>query len=190
MSEIRKKTSTKDMDDRDLMTRSGRGDAGAFAALVQKYQKMLLNYFMRMGAYREDAEDLVQETFVRVYKYRRKYKPLAKFSTFIFTLARHARADSLRKAGREPAIGAEPVPEDRIGEVEFQGSMDRTMDLETAMDALSDKLRETVVLTVFQGLSYSEAAEILEVPVGTVKSRMFLAVRRLREVLRGSRDES
>jgi RNA polymerase sigma-70 factor (ECF subfamily) len=77
------------LSDRDLMGMVKLGQREAFEILVCRYQRALLNFFSRMGANIGDAEDMVQETFLRVFKYRFKYRPLAKFTTFLYTLARH-----------------------------------------------------------------------------------------------------
>lgn len=177
-------------DDRALMLRAAQGDEEAFSRLVRSHQKSLLNYFLRMGAYYEEAEDLVQETFVRLYRHRRRYRPIAGFRTFLFTLARNARVDRLRKAGREPAQGADPLPEEAPSSERGRSVSEARLDVREAVDRLSGKLKETVVLTVYQGLSYPEAAEILGVPLGTVKSRMFAAMRRLRQTLEVEDDEA
>ncbi len=169
-------------EDARLMQLSSAGDLEAFSAIVSRYQGRLLNYFARMCASIEDAEDLVQETFVRLFNYRSRYRPIAGFPSFLFTLARHARLDMLRRSARNPASSAA-----EIGDDADLPSGDRTpddcIDVKSAVDGLSEKLRETVALTVYAGLSYPEAAEVLGVPAGTVKSRMFAAFEKLREVL-------
>ena len=82
-------------DDFALMARVGEGCEGAFRQLVERHQRPLLNFFARMGA-STTSEDLAQETFIRLWNYRTKYKPAAKFTTFLYTLARHVWLDVVR----------------------------------------------------------------------------------------------
>jgi RNA polymerase sigma-70 factor (ECF subfamily) len=175
------------------MVRTGRGDRDAFAELVRRYQSPLLNFFPRMGARTDEAEDLVQETFLRVFRYRERYRPSGKFTNFLYVLARHAWADMARKGAREPKTNSEtlealPAPRATDGpdsrpQVAHPGGADSRLDVQQALDALSEKLRVVLVLRVYQGLKQDEIAETLGIPVGTVKSRMHLAFRRMKELL-------
>jgi RNA polymerase sigma-70 factor (ECF subfamily) len=164
------------------MLRAKAGDLTAFEGLVRHYQKPLVNYFLRMGVYR-DAEDKVQETFIRVFNYRDRYKPTAKFRTFLYTVARNVWLDGLRRTKRAEAFierleqEAPPTDDGGIAQVHSR------MDVRSALARLPEKLRDVVILAVYQGLRYGDVAEALEIPVGTVKSRMFLAIERLKEVL-------
>jgi len=168
--------------DSELLRRSAGGDPEAFACLVRRHHQPLLNFFARLGAYTA-AEDLAQETLVRLFKYRRRYRPSAKFTTFLYTVARHVWIDALRKTRRTETLAGRLREEPRAS---HDGGMDRArwrLDAQAALERLPEKLRGVVVLAVCQGLSYEEVAAILKIPVGTVKSRMFLAVRQLRDWL-------
>jgi RNA polymerase sigma-70 factor (ECF subfamily) len=168
-------------DDFALMARLRAGDTSAFAALIHRHQAALVNFFRRMGASNE-AEDVAQETFLRVWRYRARYRPTAKFTTFLFTLARHAWADHLRRAQKQERVtervGAETAPHDATA----QEAARQRLDAQVALATLPEKLRLVVVMSLYQGLKYEEIATALDVPVGTVKSRMFLAMVRLKEV--------
>jgi RNA polymerase sigma factor (sigma-70 family) len=158
------------------------GSEGAFTALVHRHQKSLLNFFTRMGA-SSDCEDLVQETFVRLFRYRRQYKPAARFTTFLYHLARNVWADRGRKI-----IRIERLASEFQNHVELNGHTaperpGEAVDIEAALDRLSPKLREVIVLNVYQGLRYQEVADVLEIPLGTVKSRINLALAALKEIL-------
>ena len=146
---------------------------------ARRFEKPLLNFFWRQGVSYSEGEDLVQETFLRLWKYRKSYRPTAKLSTFLFLLARQVRLDALRsetrRARREERWGSE-----RPTACEPDGGVRE--DVRWAVSRLSEPLRETVELVVFQDLPYAEVAEILGVPVGTVKSRMFNALRKLKEM--------
>jgi RNA polymerase sigma-70 factor (ECF subfamily) len=174
------------MDDASLMLRvRGEDDGDAFAVLVVRHQKTLLNFFVRSGV-QYDCEDLVQQTFLRLYRYRGRYVATAQFTTFLFLLARQVWIDELRRRKRRErlaeGLAAEPHPEF----VEPVGASMGTagdLDLAGALAALPEGLRLVVELGVYQELAYAEVARILGIPVGTVKSRMFNALARLRESL-------
>lgn len=169
------------MDDAELMALARRGDREAFGTLVKRHQKMLLNFFVRMGV-QHSSEDLAQQTFVRLYRYRDRYVANAKFTTFLFLLARQVWVDELRRRGRrerlvdelaaDPALTPQPeCPARRVA---------GKLDVAQALETLPEGLRMVVELGVYQDLPYAEIAEILGIPVGTVKSRMFTALARLR----------
>jgi RNA polymerase sigma factor (sigma-70 family) len=164
-----------------LMLEVSAGSDAAFTELVHRHQNGLLNFFVRMGAY-HDAEDLVQETFVRLYKARARYRPLARFTTYLHVLARHVWADLGRKAMRRDRL------QDSLRtDMEIDGGVAcppaaSGLDVQQALDKLSPKLRAVVVLNVYQGLQYQEIAEVLDIPLGTVKSRMNLALKELRKM--------
>jgi len=170
-----------DSDDFALMARTAGDDTAAFAALIRRHQTALVNFFRRLGAHNE-AEDVAQETFLRVWRYRTRYRPTAKFTTFLFTLARHAWADHLRRAQKQERVvehvGAEAEPHDATA----QDAARQRLDAQVALAALPEKLRLVVVMSLYQGLKYEEIGAALGVPVGTVKSRMFLAMARLKDV--------
>ena len=166
------------------MERLARDDEEALRALVQRHQGMLMNFFARSGA-ESHAEDLVQETFVRLYRYRQRYRPLAKFTTFLHTLARHVWIDHVRKRSRWTRLltawsEAAPGQDDHSA-----GAAARRMDAERLVSGLSEEMRSVVVLVFYQGLSHQDAAEVLGVPVGTIKSRMFNALSRMRDAMNG-----
>ena len=149
-------------------------------AEARKFEKNLLNFFWRQGVSSSEGEDFVQETYLRLWKYRREYKPTAKLSTFLFLMARQVRIDALRRQIRrenreEKWIGEQPTSE---GPKTF-GVRE---DVRWALAKLSEPLREVIELGVFQDLPYAEVAEILGIPVGTVKSRMHNALKELKEI--------
>ena len=167
-------------DDHELMRALAGDDEQALRLLVERYQGMMLNFFARSGA-ESDAEDLVQETFVRLYRYRKRYRPTAKLTTFLHTLARHVLLDHVRRRKRWFRLldgWSRQAPD---MDARSAGAAGRRMDAERLMNGLSEEMRSVVVLVFYQGLAYQEAAEVLGVPVGTVKSRMFNALNQMRE---------
>ncbi len=172
-----------DISDVDLMLRAARhDDREAFAELVKRHQQPLANFFMRSGVY-DGVEDLVQETFIRLFRYRSRYQPRAKFTTFLYLLARQVRIDMLRRLKRRKDLheraGAE-LPQTIQPSAAARGA---GIDLTAALAQLSEPMRDVVILAVLQGLPQKEVAEVLKIPVGTVKSRLFVALGRLREYL-------
>lgn len=147
---------------------------------AKKFEKNLLNFFWRQGVSSDEGEDLVQETFLRLWKYRADYRPTAKLSTFLFLIARQVRLDALRRATRKERR-EKLWGEGRPVQVDVPPAGVRE-DVRWAVAQLSDPLRETVELAVFQDLPYAEVAEILGIPVGTVKSRMSNALKKLKEI--------
>lgn len=165
-----------------LMLSVARGSETAFTTLVHGHQNSLLNFFARMGA-SSDCEDLVQETFVRLFHYRQRYQPAARFTTFLYHLARHVWADRGRKIVRLERLAADFQNEVEIASQRTPERSGEAVDIEAALVRLSPKLREVIVLNIYQGLRYQEVADVLEIPLGTVKSRINLALTALKEIL-------
>lgn len=170
--------------DADLMVQVAADSREAFAELVRRHQNSLLNFFHRMGAY-NDAEDLVQETFVRLFRGRARYRPTARFTTFLYVLARHAWADHGRKSWRRKRLETGLEDEAMIVDRERGTVADTHLDVQAALGRLSPKLKEVLVLNVYQGLRYQEIADVLDIPLGTVKSRINLALQALRKQFAG-----
>lgn len=157
-------------------------DRAAFEELVKRYQKKILNFFYRCNV-QYDAEDLAQQTFVRLYRYRLNYKKSAKLTTFIFLLARQIWIDELRKRTRMQRLKEGWKKETKQAADPQTAASDACVDLTSALAQLSEDMRLAVELGIYQGLNYSEVARILEIPEGTVKSRIFNALRKLRQIL-------
>lgn len=169
--------------DAALMLRVSADSEAAFTELVRRHQKSLLNFFARMGASVE-CEDLVQETFVRLFRYRRNYRSTARFTTFLYHLARNAWADHGRKIVRLERLTTAFKNEVDITSSPASCSEGSSLDVDAALNQLSPKLREVIVLNIYQGLRYQEVADVLEIPLGTVKSRINLALNALKGILR------
>ena len=166
-----------------MMQRAAAGSEVAFTSLVRAHQQNLVNFFARMGAW-NDCEDLAQETFVRLYRYRAQYRPEARFTTFLYHLARNVWADRGRKLLRQEKLVTAQETELKADPPTVPAtSAANRMDVAVALDQLSPKLREVVVLNIYQGLRYQEVADVLQIPLGTVKSRLNLALAALKESL-------
>ncbi len=174
--------------DEELMIKCSKGDRKAFDILFQRYQNRLLNFIYRVVGDEHLAEDLFQETLIRVIKAAPSYKPLARFSTWLYQIALNVCKDELRKkkrrwmidnpapeSGHWEAISSHPVSlEQEVEEREQLGVLRR------AIDSLSLEHRMVLVMREYEGLSYEEIASLLDIPVGTVKSRMHYALQRVR----------
>lgn len=165
-----------------LMERVRGGDGKAFRELVERHQRPLLNFFARQGV--SMHEDLAQETFVRLWKHRNRYRPTAKFTTFLYTVARHVLQDFWRRQKRFEAFRERYARESTAATDGGVARLRTELDIQTALAELSPAVRETVVLAVCQGLPYEEVSAILRIPVGTVKSRVFNALSTLKERFR------
>ena len=173
-------------DDAELMRRAAHDDHAAFSEIVSRHADKLLNFFVRSGVSPSDGEDLAQRTFLRLWRYRFRYSPSAKFTTFLFLLAHQEARDFYRAAGRRRAAekGLEEelnAPAGGVG-----GDPERVERALRALRLLPSAQREVVELGVMQDMPYAEVAAVLGIPAGTVKSRMFAALGKLREVLNGS----
>ena len=166
--------------DIELMQMTAEGSLAAFETLVDRYQQKMLNYFLRMGV-NTDGEDLVQETFVKLYRSRLRYRPTAKFRTYLYTIARSVWIDRVRKSDRQSRL-KEAMGEEADTQLPAPAT-EQYLDVREALGLLPERLRSVVVLSVFEGMRYHEIADILEIPEGTVKSRMHTAMNQLRVLL-------
>jgi len=166
-----------ELTDAELMERI-KDSEEAFATIIRRYQKTLLNLFYWLGADIYEAEDLIQETFLKLFRYRNRYRPSASLKTFLCTLAYRTWVDTRRKARRRIS-----AVEETATEYIHHPSSDYAEDVRNALAQLSDKLRSVLVLNIYQDMKYQEIAEVLNIPVGTVKSRMNLAIKQMREAL-------
>lgn len=170
--------------DTELMSLAKKGVVSAFEVLVEKYQNVLLNFFLRKGVSYDDGQDLAQQTFLRLWNYRMKYEPQAKFTTFLFLLAGQVSIDFYRTEDRRRNLveGFTREAEVRVDVISVSAPAEGE-DVRRAVAQLPEGLRDVVELGIFQDLPYADVSEILKIPVGTVKSRMFNALRKLKEIL-------
>ncbi|MFO7936295.1 MAG: RNA polymerase sigma factor [Kiritimatiellia bacterium] len=157
-------------------------DRMAFEEIVKRHQKKILNFFLRSGV-RNDGEDLVQKTFLRLYRSRIRYQRRARLTTFLFMMARQVWIDELRSRSRFDRLKKELAENTENHCRPTSHLSDARMDIAEALKRISPEMRMVVELGVYQGLPYAEIAEILDIPAGTVKSRMFNALKKLRKIL-------
>ena len=179
--------------DEDLIERFQNGDLYAFDLIVKRYKNQLLNFVYRFLGNAEEAEDLVQETFLRVYRNRKAYQKVAKFSTWIYTIAGNLAKTELRKRKRRKFFSISDLgynekdydisDEAYNPEKDVDGRMKEEI-IHKEIDELSPKFREVIVLRDVQQLSYEEISQIVNIPLGTVKSRVNRGRLKLQEKLR------
>ncbi len=156
--------------DPELIRAASAGDTAAFEELVRAYQSQIWRFLRHLLGDPDLAEDITQETFVRVYRKLGSFRFRSKFSTWVFQVARNAGIDALRSRQRRERLltAMEPrAPEVSGGELR--------MEIEEALQTLTPKLREAFVLIEAFGFTYREAGRTIGVPEGTVKSRVYHA---------------
>lgn len=179
--------------DEDLIERFQNGDLYAFDLIVKRYKNQLLNFVYRFLGNAEEAEDLVQETFLRVYRNRKAYQKVAKFSTWIYTIAGNLAKTELRKRKRRKFFSISDlgynekdydISDDAYNpEKDVDGRMKEEI-IHKEIDELSPKFREVILLRDVQQLSYEEISQIVNIPLGTVKSRVNRGRLKLQEKLK------
>lgn len=184
-----------DAEDSELVVRSKDGDLHAFNFIVQRYQSQVLNLSARIIGDRGRAEDVTQETFISAYQAIGRFRG-GSLRAWLMRIAANASRDSLRGSRRRPEqsldeslesqsfqpVSAEPSPEEHAERSELNA------ELQKAILALSDDQRAVLVLIDVQGFSYEETTESVGASIGTVKSRLNRARRRVRDILMERRE--
>ena len=180
--------------DEELISRFQAGDEGAFEEIVNRYADRLLKFAYRFVLDREEAEDIVQDTFLKVYQNRHAYREIAKFSTWIYTITGNLAKTILRKRkNRKMFPFSRTTSEDNDKEIEYP-STERPPDtklageieeqiIQRAIIKLPEHFRTVIILRDIQDLSYEEISNIIDAPLRTVKSRINRARLRLQEEL-------
>lgn len=183
--------------DETLVRRSLEGDRWAFTELVDRYKGPIYNLAYRMLRQREDSEDVAQEVFLHVFRALDKFDPEQRFSPWIYRIASNLCLDKLRK-NKNIAVSLDaPLAEDRglyrqvpdpaAGPPEITEDAETRREIQSAIDALPEKYRLIVILRHTRDLAYEEIAEAMDLPLGTVKTRLFRAREFLRRYLEGQR---
>jgi RNA polymerase sigma-70 factor (ECF subfamily) len=182
-------------DDSVLVTQVMAGDELAFGILVRRYEAKLLVYVAQIVGIQEEARDLVQEAFIRVWRNLEQYDTRFRFSTWLFRIAHNLAIDHLRRR-RQPVISLERGEDDEGDEMRLDpadvrrgplgelANRELSAALHREIAKLPPSYRELVVLRHLVGLAYSEIAELKVLPLGTVKNKLFRAHSVLREALR------
>ncbi len=193
-----------DLPDEQLIQRYQRGDMESFQTLMRRYRNELFHFLVRFTGDRAAAEDVFQETFLQIHLSANTFDPERRFKPWLFTIAANKARDYLRKVARRSAAplsapvggGDEtqtfadlmeadlPLPGEGMQEAELQEKVQH------AVAELPDHLREILLLAYFQQFSYAQIAEILNIPLGTVKSRLHTAVAKFGERWKNANPES
>jgi len=181
----------KKLTDEELMLRFQNGDEDSYSELVERYKNKLMNHIFYYMKDRESAEDIVQDTFVRVYLNKEKYKEIAKVSTWIYTIAINLAKTALSRSGKMNSFSITGKDGENDYEIKDKhSSTDRDVlknelsdIIMSSIDSLEEKFREIVMLRDIDEMSYEEIAALLQIPTGTVKSRLNRARLNLRDAI-------
>ncbi len=165
------------------------GDVAAFRALLERYHDPLLRFLIRLTGGRATAEDVFQDTFLQIHQSAGGFDGTKRFKPWLFTIAANKGRDALRRKNRRPTVSLSagidagsdrsfvdlmlidmPDVSDRMNREELAAAVQR------AVDHLSPRLKEILLLSYFQKMGYQQIAEVLGIPLGTVKSRLHAAV--------------
>jgi RNA polymerase sigma-70 factor (ECF subfamily) len=183
--------------DEDLLLRFSRGQSAAFGELVRRYERELYGYLRRYLGDASLAEDVFQNTFLQLYLKSNQYEPGRPVRPWLYTIATHQAIDALRRNNRHQAVSleqarAEPsengpgslmdtLESHSAGPLELVAEDERRERIRASVERLPEFLRQVLILAYYQGLKYREIADILDIPVGTVKSRLHAALVKLQE---------
>ncbi len=180
--------------DFQLMERVGAGDHEAFRELVERHQIAVVGTVAKMLGNPSEAEDIAQQVFLRIWRNAKRYRPEAKFTTYLYTITRNLVFNETRRRSRKKEVSADELeensnhliaassdrqPDSELLQVELQRAVD------AAIAGLPEAQRMAVVLRRYEQLSYEEIAEVLSLSVSAVKSLLFRARTTLRETLSG-----
>jgi RNA polymerase sigma-70 factor, ECF subfamily len=184
--------------DEDLLLRFRKGQEEAFAVLVRRYERELFGYLRRYVGDASLAEDVFQNTFLQLYVKSNQYEPGRPVKPWLYTIATNQAIDALRRNGRHQALsldqGREELPDGDLhslmetlqsrgpGPLELAQGQEARERIRASVERLPEFLRQVLILAYYQGLKYREIADILDIPVGTVKSRLHAALVKLQEV--------
>ena len=171
------------------------GDQDAFTDLVDRYQGRLVNYLYRMVRNTEEAHDVAQEVFIKVYQALDRFDPRYRFSTWLFRVGQNAAIDLIRKRRlklvslHRPEDGDDgrdwELPSPERGPYREVRNLERGEAIHRAVDGLPEEYRELISLRHFGELSYDEIATLKDMPLGTVKNKLFRGRQMLKEQLAG-----
>tara|TARA_B100001964_G_scaffold43030_1_gene47813 strand:+ start:2397 stop:2951 length:555 start_codon:yes stop_codon:yes gene_type:complete len=172
------------VDEANLISRSVGGDKSAYQLLVEHHLPPLSNYVMRMMANATEADDIIQETFVRLWTHGHKYNPkLAKLTTWLHNIAHNLCIDYFRMTDRLVPESADHPEQESSSPEENYIRQDLAMDIQAAMMTIPERQRSAIIMCHYQGLSNRDAAGVLGVSVDALESLMARGRRKLRQNL-------
>lgn len=174
-----------DTSDNALMSAVTAGTVSKLAVLFERHHRALYRYFISMTRDPQTSEDLVQDVFFRILRYRATYDPRQSFTAWMYQIAKNANVDRIRQRRGEVIEIDELSQEPASSDPDPEASAVRAQDVNRvrqAMELLPPEKREILVFCRFQGMKYEEIAEVLGCGVGTVKVRVYRAMRALAEI--------
>ena len=187
--------------DEELLLRFRRGETELFGLLVRRYERELYGYLCRYLGDATLAEDVFQNTFLQLYLKGNQYEEGRPLRGWLYTIATNQAIDALRRQKRHQAVSLEQAQEAAVGDSqnllemlesrepgphELAVGEERRERIKIGVEQLPEFLKQVLILAYYQGLKYREIATILNIPVGTVKSRLHTALARLQETTAGS----
>ena len=176
--------------DEELMVKVQTNDREAFRTLFLRHHDRVRRYLFHCAPDEHLAEDCAQEAFLRLWVSRRSYQPTARFTTYLFRIAHNVWLTRRKKQNREPTVSIDARPGPPLELLDESPTPEmallrkhRSERIRQTVASLPEHYRAVLVLCHFDDLSYAEAAQVLDIPLGTVKSRMNTAVALLRERL-------
>mgnify|MGYP001274680810 CR=1 FL=1 len=181
-----------ELTDEKLIKKFQEGDIGAFNQIVYRYKDRLLNFIYRFVNDIDKSEDLVQDTFLKLYNHKDSYKEIAKFSTWLYTIAANLAKTELRKIKRRKTFSISDlsnndrefvISSEAIGPDDMDIKSTFEKNIQIALERLSIDFKTIIILRDIQELSYDEISKIMKLPIGTVKSRINRGRLKLQELL-------
>jgi RNA polymerase sigma-70 factor, ECF subfamily len=180
-----------DFDETELLERARKGDSLAFGALVERYQRRVVGVAQAVVHNQDDAIELAQETFVRAYENLSKFESRSSFSTWLYRIAANLSIDFRRREGRHQVLRGEDaeteinrLPSPRGDSYQESVRTELNKRINGALEQLTPEHRAVILLREVEGLSYDEISDMLQVPRGTVMSRLHYARSHMRTILK------
>jgi len=183
--------------DEDLLSRFRKGQRDVFGTLVRRYQRELYGYLRRYLGDADLADDVFQTTFVQVFAKAGQYEPGRPVRPWLYAIATNQAIDAMRRLGRQAAVSLEQTETEADGErrgliemieareadpFENVNAAETRQIVRACINQLPDFMKQVILMAYYQGLKYQEIAETLEIPLGTVKSRLHAAMMKLTEI--------
>ncbi len=170
--------------DKDILIRARAGDLEAFEYILSFYEKVIYNYCLRILKNSQNAKDVAQETFIKVYTHRKDIDPTKNIKTWIFTIATNTTYDFLRSKKRKNEISLDEENETISSFEAYYPQAGVVSDVEKAMEQINPEYKKVLLLFYQQGFQYQEIADMLEMPINTVKTHISRGKEQLKEILK------
>ena len=170
--------------DKNILVRAQKGDLQAFEEILFFYEKAIYNYCLRVLRNSQNAKDVTQETFIKVYKSRKGIDPEKNIKSWIFTIATNTTYDFLRSSKRKKETSLDDEYETISGLETYYTEEGLVSDVDKALDKINPEYKKVLLLFYQQGFEYKEIADILEMPINTVKTHIARGKEQLKDKLK------